>query len=495
MIWKTAPVIDSLSFRKSRTYIVHNTINIPDSMVIASSSDIPEITIRFDFQDTEERTKVEVESVIRCMNERGKFVSKLWICDKLNFKERKGDMYFTALKREGRICELTAVRHGRRVGTYYRIASHDIKRKMQMKHAEMRRELRGSFRELLNSPKGSLGEAREENQTNFSDSPGSSENDFGPEERISLRHQRFMRNFEDGSPGDGREHTFYTSKGCFDRLTNPETNPREYQMIQKLVDVSNDGMLIPAAARSAARRIDSLVINDQSVDAVCKIIKEKKLAYNLIDIIRNFEQILTENTYVIRKDEIDVIGDQINLMTEGSTEKYLNATMHTIYKNFIKYNKLPDGHPLLSFDSICNEIRSVPFLPIYGILIILSMLNKFDSLFIKRIADEFKDRMYKELTDDIAACSFVKKFKNFDFVNWNEFETYRIYAVGSLRCMLFVNRLSNRKLDNFFNQLTFVDKLYGNGSKQLSGSADIYNSSRGEDISRSSEQNPWSVGY
>ena len=46
-------------------------------------------------------------------------------------------------------------------------------------------------------------------------------------------------------------------------------------MIQKLVDVSNDGMLIPAAARSAARRIDSLVINDQSVDAICKIIKER----------------------------------------------------------------------------------------------------------------------------------------------------------------------------------------------------------------------------
>ena len=135
-------------------------------MVIASSSDIPEITIRFDFQDTEERTKAEVESVIRCMNERGKFVSNCGFVINLILK-RKGDMYFTALKREGRICELTAVRHGRRIGTYYRIASRDIKRKMQVKHAEMRRELRSSFRELLNSPKGSLGAAREENQTNF----------------------------------------------------------------------------------------------------------------------------------------------------------------------------------------------------------------------------------------------------------------------------------------------------------------------------------------
>lgn len=494
MIWKATPALDSITFKKSRSYVAHNTVNIPDHMVIAMSEDVPEVTIKFNFADTEERIKAEIEAVIRCMNEQGKFASKSWVCDKLNFKERKGDMYFTALKRDGIILELNAIRRGRRIGTFYRINTKAMKRKMQIAHATMRRNLCGHFKESINSPKGSLGETREENQT-ILNSSGKDEEEFGSEHRISLRHQRFLRNHEDGSPGDGTEHTFYTAKGCFDRLTNPDNNPREYAMMEKLISVSNDAMLIPAAARSAARRIDSLVITPESVDAICKIIIEKRLAYNLIDIIRNFEEILNEHTSTIRKEEIDVISDQINEMTVGSSEKYINNTIHLIYKHYSKFLKLSKNHEYLSYNSICNEITGQPSLPIFGTLIILSLMPNFDKDLLPSILTKFKERFYKELSADLAVYEFMKKFKNFNFINWREVEKYRFKTVGALRCMLFVNKLSNRKLDRFYNQLNFLDRLYATGSEQHAGFIDVDYSPGSENISGSFKSDPWSVCY
>jgi hypothetical protein len=464
-------------------------------MVMAMNDDVPEITIKFNFTDTEERTKAEVTALIKCMNDQGKFASKTWVCEKLNFKERKGDMYFTALKRDGVILELNAIRHGRRMGTFYRINTKEMKRKMQIAHATMRRNLRAQFREFNNSPKGSLVETREENQTISNSSGDDIKNEFGPEDRISLRHQRFLRNHEDGAPGDGTEHTFYTSKGCYDRLTDQDSNPREYEMIEKLSAVSSDGMLIPAAARSASRRIDSLVITPESVDAICKIIIEKKLAYNLIDIIRNFEDILNEHTSVVRKEELDCIADQINEMAEGSTEKYLNNTIHLVYKHYGKFLNLPNKHKYLSFDSICNEINGHPSLPVYATLIILSLMPNFDKDLLPSIVSKFKERFYKELSTDLTVYDFIKKFNNLKFINWKEVDKHRFKTAGALRCMLFVNKLSNRKLDRFFNQLNFLDRLYANGSRQHTGVIDVDNSPGSENISRGLKSDPWSVCY
>jgi hypothetical protein len=361
MLWKPCAFVKTEE--KPRRPIAHNTLSIPEHMVIAGESDIPVLAVRLDFKSIEEKTKGEVLALIQHMNKLGKFVSKEWVFTRLNFKARKADDIFTELKREGKIEDFLAVRGFRQHGTYWRIAGKKAQREMQLAHASMRRALRASFLESINSPTGSL-KIKEEDQT-ISASGNDAEKDFEPTEKISLRHQAVTRNHEDGRPGNGLGGTHYTEAGCFDRLSDPEGNPVEYALIERLADVSDDKMLTPAAARSAARRLDSGVINKITVSKICKIIESKQLAFSLLDLIRNFDEILKEHCETIRPGELECIKDQIDEMSFGTAE---SSVFHEISLASKMLRELDPDVEKLTYTDYYNFVKSYS-IPTYAKLV------------------------------------------------------------------------------------------------------------------------------
>ena len=487
MLWK--PAIFVRTERNPRRPVAHNTLSIPDHMVMASEKDIPELTIKLGFSSPEERTKGEVFALIQHMNRLGKFVSKTWVCNRLNFKERKADDIFAELKREGLIEDFMAVRGGRNNGSYWRVSGKKARREMQVVHANMRRALRASPLESINSPKGSL-KNREDFQTDFVSGVGL-EKEFEPTEKISLRHQAVTRNYEDGSPGDGQNGTQYTEAGCFDRMICPESHPIEYALMECLIDVSDDKMLTPAAARSAARRMDSGVINKQSVAKMCDIIRSKDLAFSLLDIIRNFEDILKEHCETIRPGELDYIKDQITEMAEGSSENYVFKEITLASKPLYELN--PDVEKL-TYQDYHNFIITYGF-PVYAKLVVLSLSKYYKPHIIKLLAAEFEDKLFAEMSANIAVYNFLKNFKKFDFIDWAAFAKYRHKKVDSLRCTLFINKIKNRKLDMFANQLHFFDRLYAHGNQHDAGTSLEHNTERHYDTYGSIESPAWSSDH
>ncbi len=487
MLWK--PYAFVKTEERPRRPVHHNTLSIPDHMVIASESDVPVLSIKLNFSSIEERTKGEVLALIQHMNQLGKFVSKEWVYTRLNFKARKADDIFTELKREGKIEDFLAVRGTRQHGTYWRIAGKKARREMQRVHATMRRKLRESFLESINSPEGSL-EIREETQS-ISDSGTDLKKEFEPAEKISLRHQAVSRNHEDGSPGDGLEGTHYTEAGCFDRLSNPERNPAEYALMERLAEASEDKMLTPAAARSAARRIDSGVINKISVAKICKIIESKQLAYSLLDLIRNFDEILKEHCETIRPGELDYIKDQIDEMAEGTSENYVFKEISLASKTL---RELGSNVEQLTYTDYYNFVKSYS-IPVYAKLVALSLSKYYKPSIIKLLAAEFEQTLFAEITANLAVHDFLINFKKFNFIDWNAFAEYRRDAVDNLRCTLFVNKLRNRKLDIFASQLHFFDRLYNaHGSKHDTGVINEYHTERHLDTCGSVEQATWACG-
>jgi hypothetical protein len=462
MLWKPCAFVKTEE--KPRRPVAHNTLSIPEHMVIASESDVPVLSIALNFNSLEERTKAEVLALIQHMNQKGKFVSKEWVYTRLNFKARKADDIFTELKREGKIEDFLAVRGIRQHGTYWRIAGKKAQREMQRVHASMRRTLRESFLESINSPEGSL-ISREETQAD-SISGNDLEKEFESVEKISLRHQATSRNHEDGSPGNGLEGTHYTEAGCFERLSNPERNPTEYALIEKLAEAADDKMLTPAAARSAARRIDSGVINKISVAKICKIIESKQLAYSLLDLIRNFDEILKEHCETIRPGELDYIKDQIDEMAEGSSENYVFKEIALASKML---RELDSNVDQLTYNDYYNFVKSYS-IPVYAKLVALSLSKYYKPNIIKLLAVEFEQTLFSEIAANLSVYNFLVNFKKFNFINWSDFAEHRRETVDSLRCTLFINKLRNRKLDMFASQLHFFDRLYAHGSQHNTGS-------------------------
>ena len=483
MLWKPASFIKTAEH--PRRPIAHNTINIPDHMVIASSSDVPEISIKLNFSSIEEKTKGEVFTLIQHMNRLGKFVSKEWVWEKLNFKKRKADEIFSELKREGKIEDFLAVRGTRQLGTYWRVCGKKARREMQAVHARMRRELRASYLESINSPKGSLN-PREDFQT-ISIAGDGLENEFEHVEKISLRHQAVSRNHEDGAPGDGLEGTQYTEAGCFDRLSDPDKNPGEYGMIERLAEVSVDKMLTPTAARSAARRLDSGIINKESVAKICSIIKSKDLAFSLLDIIRNFDEILKEHCEKIRPGEIDYIKDQIKEMADGTEDNFVFKEIALASKML---RELGNNTENLTYQDYYNFVDSYA-IPVYAKLVVLSLSKHYKPSIIKLLATEFESKLFSEITANMAVYNFLINFKKFNFINWSDFVKYRLETVDNLRCTLFVNKIRNRKLDMFSSQLHFFDRLYAHGDQQHAGTILEYNSQGDHDSSGSFESSAW----
>lgn len=484
MLWKPASFIKTPEH--PRRPIAHNTINIPDHMVIASSSDVPELSIKLNFDSIEEKTKGEVFALIQHMNRLGKFVSKEWVWEKLNFKKRKADEIFSELKREGKIEDFLAVRGPRQLGTYWRVCGKKARREMQIVHARMRRELRASYLESINSPKGSL-KTKEDFQT-ISFSGDGLEKEFEPVEKISLRHQAVSRNHEDGSPGNGLDCTHYTEAGCFDRLTDPDKNPVEYDLIERLADVSVDKMLTPAAARSAARRLDSGVINKESVAKMCSIISSKSLAFSLLDIIRNFEELLKDHCDKIRPGEIDCIQDQIKEMADGTEENYVFKEIALASKML---RELDNNVEKLKYQDYYNFVDSYA-IPVYAKLVVLSLSKYYKPSIIKLLASEFEQKLFAEITANMAVHNLMINLKKFNFIDWSAFAKYRREAVDSLRCTLFINKIRNRKLENFASQLHFFDRLYVHRNQQHAGTVLEYNSQGGQATSRSFESLAWS---
>lgn len=455
-------------------------------MVIASSSEVPELSIKLNFDSIEEKTKGEVFALIQHMNRLGKFVSKEWVWEKLNFKKRKADEIFSELKREGKIEDFLAVRGPRQLGTYWRVCGKKARREMQVVHARMRRELRASYLESINSPKGSL-KTREDFQT-ISFSGDGLEKEFEPVEKISLRHQAVSRNHEDGSPGNGLDCTHYTEAGCFDRLTDPDKNPVEYDLIERLADVSVDKMLTPAAARSAARRLDSGVINKESVAKMCSIISSKSLAFSLLDIIRNFEELLKDHCDKIRPGEIDCIQDQIKEMADGTEENYVFKEIALASKML---RELDNNVENLKYQDYYNFVDSYA-IPVYAKLVVLSLSKYYKPSIIKLLASEFEQKLFAEITANMAVYNLMINLKKFNFIDWSAFAKYRREAVDSLRCTLFINKIRNRKLEDFASQLHFFDRLYAHRNQQHAGTVLEYNSQGGNANSRSFESAAWS---
>lgn len=484
MLWKPASFIKTPEH--PRRPIAHNTINIPDHMVIASSSEVPELSIKLNFDSIEEKTKGEVFALIQHMNRLGKFVSKEWVWEKLNFKKRKADEIFSELKREGKIEDFLAVRGPRQLGTYWRVCGKKARREMQVVHARMRRELRASYLESINSPKGSL-KNKEDFQT-ISFSGDGLEKEFEPVEKISLRHLAVSRNHEDGSPGNGLDCTHYTEAGCFDRLTDPDKNPVEYDLIERLADVSVDKMLTPAAARSAARRLDSGVINKESVAKMCSIISSKSLAFSLLDIIRNFEELLKDNCDKIRPGEIDCIQDQIKEMADGTEENYVFKEIALASKML---RELDNNVENLKYQDYYNFVDSYA-IPVYAKLVVLSLSKYYKPSIIKLLASEFEQKLFAEITANMAVYNLMINLKKFNFIDWSAFAKYRREAVDSLRCTLFINKIRNRKLEDFASQLHFFDRLYAHRNQQHAGTVLEYNSQGGNANSRSFESAAWS---
>lgn len=484
MLWKPASFIKTPEH--PRRPIAHNTINIPDHMVIASSSEVPELSIKLNFDSIEEKTKGEVFALIQHMNRLGKFVSKEWVWEKLNFKKRKADEIFSELKREGKIEDFLAVRGPRQLGTYWRVCGKKARREMQIVHARMRRELRASYLESINSPKGSL-KTKEDFQT-ISFSGDGLEKEFEPVEKISLRHQAVSRNHEDGSPGNGLDCTHYTEAGCFDRLTDPDKNPVEYDLIERLADVSVDKMLTPAAARSAARRLDSGVINKESVAKMCSIISSKSLAFSLLDIIRNFEELLKDHCDKIRPGEIDCIQDQIKEMADGTEENYVFKEIALASKML---RELDNNVENLKYQDYYNFVDSYA-IPVYAKLVVLSLSKYYKPSIIKLLASEFEQKLFAEITANMAVYNLMINLKKFNFIDWSAFAKYRREAVDSLRCTLFINKIRNRKLEDFASQLHFFDRLYAHRNQQHAGTVLEYNSQGGNANSRSFESAAWS---
>lgn len=458
MLWKPASFVKTEE--NSRRPVAHNTVSIPDSMVIASEDDVPVLSVALNFSSIEERTKGEVVALIAHMNSLGKFVTKEWVHKKLNFGARKADDIFTELKREGKIEEFYAIRAHRNTGTYWRIAGKKARREMQRVHARIRRNLRAPFLESINSPEGSLEKREEPKPFSVSGVEGTS---LEKTEKISLRHQAVTRNYEDGSPGDGLNGTQYTEAGCFDRFTAPEKyGTPEHEIIETLTELSVDKLFSPAAARSAARRFDSGVINNASVAKMRNIIETKKLAYTLLDLIRNFDEILKENCEVIRKGELSCIEDQINEMAEGTSPD-------SVYKELALATKwlkadVPVAPEQATYDNYCNYIESNA-LPVYAKLFILSISKHYSPSLLNRLVNDYKIKFYKDMVSNRAAYDLVVGAKRFEFVNWREFYDFRKNTVAELRCTLLVNKLRSPTLDSFSSQLNFLSRLYDRGQQ------------------------------
>lgn len=439
------------------TPCVHNTVGIPDNMVIADSTDVPVVSMRYDYESMEARTYGEVVELIKCMNEKGKFVSKEWLCNKLNFKSRKADDIISNLKKQGVVVEMYPVRHAKKLGCFYRMAGNEWKRRMQKAHASIRREQRAFHREIYSPKKGSHNEQpfpilsdSGDNEKVLLDEVGEAEThqeeNYGFEKIYKGRVPIQKKNFEDGMAGDGRENTCYTAPGCFARITYPE-NP-EFELVDVLVGLSNDQYLTPALARSIARRIDSGLISEESVAKMQSIFEANpNLAYNLRDLIYNYEEILAEHSERFHKLELHDTATKINNIVEGTPSTSLISLE---LKRAINLFHAADGAKNTHTDEQLIVMCSETSIPIYSKIAALSA-SRFSRETMVKLVNEFKSALYKQIAENKFIYNLFKKDLKFDFIDWSDFYKFFKQYIADLKCSLYINKLRNPKLDWLFN--------------------------------------------
>lgn len=468
--WKNADYVKRED--EQFTPCMHNTWGIPDEKIIASFTDVPVVEMKYKYPNMLARVHDEVVQVIKAMNVQGKFVSKTWICHTLNFKERKADDIMVELKKQGLIIEIHPVRQARVHGTYYRLSGHKWTRTMQLVHARIRREMRVTDKRALSSSK----KVSRDNKNDFSELPVSgvieennngsevegfsdpdTEKEFSKVKKISLKTGKPRNHYPDGTPGDGRNGTCHSGRGCFERVTNPD-NFFEYNIMGELVGMSRDGRVTPSVARSVCRRIDSGLISDETVAAVKNIIISKELSYDTRDLVVEFENILKAHTYPIRKEELSYIKDQINFIVSGSTTERINKD--------IKSASVIISHSGDTFERLIHSFRD-PMAPTYAKLL-AAKYRGVPEITLKQLMNEFKNSIYKQLAADKTAYNLFKN--TFSFLDCAELDAFVREHVGELKSSLYVNKLSNAKLDNYYLQLTMEDYTYESECERFAGS-------------------------
>lgn len=446
------------------TPCVHNTVGIPDTMVIADSTDVPVVEMRYDYESLEARTYGEVVELIKCMNSKGKFVSKEWVCSKLNFKSRKADDIMSTLKKQNVIVEMYPVRHAKKLGCFYRMAGKQWKRIMQKAHAGMRRELRALNREIYSPKKGSHNEqpfsefseaGYNEKVTRDEEAEGCTHQDenFGFEKILKGRVPIQKKNYEDGMAGDGREQTCYTAVGCFSRITYPGS--LEADLVDVLVGVSSDMRLTPQISRSIARRIDSGLISEESVMKIKKIFENNpSLSYSLRDLIYNYANILAEHSEKFCKEELSIVATKINNIVEGTPS---DSRISLDLIKSIKYLEKADGskntHTYDQLASACEE----PSIPLYSKILTISA-SRFSLNTLKKLVTEFKDKLYKQIAENKLIYNLFKKELKVDFIDWDDYYKFFKNYISELKCDLYLNKLRNPKLDWLFNVVNYKAK-------------------------------------
>jgi hypothetical protein len=457
---------------------VHNTFGIPDSMVMASLSDIPVVEMAYNYASSDERLIGEVLAIIGCMNKQGKFVSKHWISEKLNFKSRKADDIIAELKREGKINEMVCIRNAHKHGSYYKLAGHKWKRIMQLAHARLRKDIRAARaanKESFNSPKkgaqhsevpfseisNETGVVEENKEESLAESNG-----FSKLKRESKKSNSPKRHYDDGTPGDGISGTCYSANGCFARLTNPDFT-YEYGLMEELISVSRNGLLCPSVARSAARRIDSGLISPETVAKVKNIIIEKSYCYDIRDIILNFEQILKENTEKLHTDELWLIEQNINAAIDGTDSTKFNKDVTAAIELFTPTYNADPKYINTSFEKLL-KLFNAPYIPNYAKLV-AAYSCRVPTELLKRLLNEFKQSIYKSIAGNKTTYNFLKNKLKITFIDWDEIDAFKQAMLEDIKCTLYVNKLSNNKLDTYYRQIHFPYKVYANGCEQFAG--------------------------
>lgn len=452
----------------------HNTCGLPDKDVIVQFCDVPTVEISYSFTSMEERTKAEIVAIIAAMNKKGKFVSKEWIQNVLNFKSRKADDLMRALKQENKIVELAAIRNARIRGTFYRLAGNKAKRMVQRVHAMMRRNKRAINKESFNSPKKGSPQTEkpfqnlnssgvcEKINNEVGEAETHSEEKFQPLKKAG-RGQSYRQHYPDGSAGDGLNGTCYSANGCMARLTNPERE-EEYCLVAELLGATVDFTMTPGTARSIARRIDSGLITPENVAKIKNILEENKLTYTAFDLVIEFKTLLEKYTEKLIPEELWYFDNKINNLIFGSDSKQIIKD-YTHASDLIKpliqtYNNKPEV-----LTAKLSLVFDEDFVPAYAKLMCCYGLYISDDV-ISYLLNKFKNKIYRQLAENKAVYNFVKNKLPAGFVNWDEVDTLHMEIAGACKSTLYVNKLNHNVLNNYYTQLTFADlKKHGERAK------------------------------
>jgi len=476
---------------------VHNTCGIPNSMIIANISDVPEINIKYNYPNMYERTLGELVEIMKCMNLKGKFTSKEWLCRTLNFGERKGDDLIVDLKKRGLIEEVYAVHHARMKGFYYRLAGRKWKRVMQKQHALLRRSLRAVNQESFNSPKkGSLPQEKPFSNPSFVEEPrveektevltqnpenniNSSESErpwnYGkdggelgdqplvvvPEEHgYAVLPRRKPNNipglkrkhYPDGKPGDGKDNSCYSAEGCMSRVMDAVNNPYDNFITNKIIELSSDKIFIPSFARSLCRRIDAGTISKASLIALEDYLnKNPNKGFTVIKIIKNFESIIAPAFDMFIREELPSWNEQITRMVTASKLKNFLPNFKLALE--LAENAVKENYSYFKFLGMFQWRTSLPF---YCRLASLVCSKADEETIVSPFIQEHKSEIFDEIIGNLEVYNFMKALNSMysmPGLDWDLIDNSRVRTVANMKTIFQIHNYKHHSLE------ALVDKI------------------------------------